>query len=329
MIPEESTIAVVGGGGYIGCHLVAQLLEEQYRVKVFDAFFFGGEALSFAKSSNVTVVTGDICDVREVSSFIQGCDAVIFLAAHTGHRSSDEDWTNIRNPNFFAATTVLDAALEHGVERFIFASTNSIYGIQSGVMYETSEPAPVSLYARLKLRMEERVLRRKRSYFHPTVMRLGTCHGLSPRMRFDLVTNSMIRDAVTKNVVRIAEGEQWRSQIHVIDAARAFIACLKAHTNLISGETFNIGDQSQNIQIAQVAKAIIEILPETRLEYFSTDQDLSDYRLSCSKLEKILDFNPQYTIKDSILEVSSMLKEGGFGDPYSLKYGPSHHVQPI
>ena len=324
--PEEQTIAVIGGAGYIGCHVVAQLLEAGYRVVVFDAFFFGPSVLDFARvrdsdDAQLRVVVGDICDTREIASLLRGCHGVIFLAAHTGHRVSDGCWTNLRATNFFAATTVLDAAVEHGVERFIFASTNSVYGVQCGVMYETSDPSPVSLYARLKLRMEERVLRRKRGDFHPTVLRLATCHGYSPRMRFDLITNSILRDAITQGKVSIASGEQWRSQMHVIDAARAICACLKAYPNLISGEVFNVGDSSQNTQIAGVAKAVIEAIPGTELAFFDTEQHLSDYRLSCSKLEKTLDFKPLHSLDESIEEIQLAFASGVFEDPYSLKYG--------
>ena len=132
-------------------------------------------------------------------------------------------------------------------------------------MYETSIPEPVSLYSRLKLRLEERIINARNRSFHPTTLRIATCHGPSPRMRFDLVLNGMVRDAYCKKEITIDSPEKVRSLIHVKDVARAILSCLSAHQNMISGEIFNLGNSDQNLQLNQLANIVKTHLPETKV----------------------------------------------------------------
>jgi nucleoside-diphosphate-sugar epimerase len=318
---SNETVVVFGGAGYIGCPLVEMLLEENYNVKVFDNFCFGDEGIKSIEHPNLSIIDASICDCQAVSASIKGADAVILLAATVGHRIREVPAATMRTVNFLASTVVLDASIEHGVPRFIFASTNSVYGSDPGLFYETTIPSPVSLYSRLKLRMEERIIsEKKKGVFHPTALRLGTCHGYSNRMRFDLVVNSLVREAVIHGKIQVTSGEQMRAFIQVRDAARAFLACLKAHENLISGEVFNVAAPEQNLQINQVVNAIKSLLPEIEVEILPGEPDLTSFRLSCKKIEKLLDFKCTWTLENSIREVIDSIQSGKYKDPYSLKY---------
>jgi len=317
---DAPLVTVFGGAGYIGTPLSRLLLLEGYRVRIFDNFSFGQDGLQNLPSKNLEIIEGDLLDAQAVSAATSGADTVVLLAAVVGHRIADIQTSNTRTVNLLASSLVLDAAVEHGVERFLFASTNSVYGVQSGVMYETTIPEPVSLYSRLKLRMEERVMAAKKRAFHPTALRIATCHGYSPRMRFDLVANGLLRDAVCRKLVTITSGEQCRALIHVEDTARAFLACIKAHHNLISGEIFNVGAGSQNVQINHLANIVKTLVPDTDIEFVPGDPDLVDYHLSCSKIEKILDFAPRWTIETSLEQLRDLLLAGHFGDAYNLRY---------
>ncbi|MFN8391003.1 MAG: NAD(P)-dependent oxidoreductase [Bdellovibrionota bacterium] len=320
-IDDAPIVTVFGGAGYIGCILTRMLLDEGYRVRVVDNFLFGDHGIRFlAESPLLEIIEGDITDTKTVSTAINGAETVILLAAIVGHRIADLHGLDPRPVNLLASSVVLDASIEHGVNRFLFASTNSVYGVQSGVMYETTIPEPVSLYSRLKLRMEERVINSKRRSFHPTALRIATCHGYSPRMRFDLVANSLMRDAVFKKEIRIASGEQWRALIHVEDTARAFLSCIKAHVNLVSGEIFNVGCRDQNVQINHLANIVKTLVPDTNITFYESDPDLVDYHLSCSRIEKILDFEPRWTIEKSMEELRDYLLSGRIGDPFSFQF---------
>ncbi len=314
-------VVVFGGAGYIGSVLTRLLLENGYRVRVFDNFLFGDHGIQdIAGHERLEIMRGDLSDTCSVSTACRNAEAVILLAAIVGRRGVDIRHPIMRDINFLSSTVVLDAAIEHGASRFIFASTDSVYGIQSGLMYETATPEPVTLYSRLKLRMEERVISAKARGFHPTALRIATCHGYSPRMRFDLVANGMIRDAVCRNVITVIGGEQWRPMIHVNDVARAFIACMLAHVNLVSGEVFNVGSNEQNVQVREVAKLVHKLVPEADVDFIEDAPDLVDYRLSCSKIEKILDFRPEWTLEGSLTQTKEMLEREAFGEPYRLKY---------
>jgi nucleoside-diphosphate-sugar epimerase len=313
-------VVVFGGGGYIGSSLLPHLLAEGCRVRVFDNFLFGRDGVKELLSPELEIIEGDICDTRAVSAALNGAETVILLSAVVGRRVQEVRWASPRSVNLLASSVVLDAALEHGAHRFIFASSDSVYGAQSGVMYETSLPSPVSLYARLKLRMEERILQTKQRDFHPIILRIATCYGYSPKMRFDLVANMLVLDAVCRKEITIEGGEQCRSLVHVDDAARSFVACLKAHANLISGEIFNVGSPEQTVQVNQMANIVKTLVPDTRITIKEVPPDLVGYSLSCSKIEKLLDFKPSRQLVGSMTQLRDMLTEGRFGDPYSLKY---------
>lgn len=313
-------VAVFGGAGYIGSCLVRRLLAEEYPVRLFDNFAFGREGINGLSSPLLEVIEADICNIQAVSRALDGAECVVHLAGVVGHRAKEIKREDIRDINFLATSVVLDAAVEHGAHRFLFSSSDSVYGVQSGVMYETSIPDPVSLYSRLKLRMEERVIRSKNRYFHPTALRIATCHGVSPRMRFDLAPNSLILDAVSKKQLAIEGGEQCRALVHVDDVARAFMVCLKAHENLVSGQIFNVGAADQNVPLNQLVNIVTTLVPDTAVTINEGEPDLVEYRLSCSKIAKVLDFTPRWTLEQSMAQVRDLLLEGKITDPYGLQY---------
>ena len=317
---SEPVVVVFGGAGYIGSSLVPQLLDEGYRVRIFDNFLFGKDGIQTLEHPALEIMQGDICDTRQVSIAMHNAETVILLAAIVGHRVKEMKYSHYRDINLLASTTVLDAAIEHGASRFIFASTDSVYGVSAGTHYETDLPEPVSLYSRLKLRMEERIMRAKTRHFHPTALRICTCYGYSPRMRFDLLVNTLIRDAVCKKEVRLKNKTQCRPLVHVEDAAHALSSCVKAHVNMVSGEVFNVGSEKQIPSLQELAEIVSELVPGVKIIYGESEPDLVDYKLSCAKIEKILDFSPRRSISQSMEELQHMLQKDQFQDPYSLKY---------
>jgi len=313
-------IVVFGGAGYLGSSLIRRLLREDFAVRVFDNFSYGKDGIADVDDPMLDVIEGDICDTKAVSCAVRGAEVVVLLAAMIGRRLIDIPCSVMRTINLHASSVVLDAAKEQGASRFLLASSDSVYGAQAGVLYETATPEPISLYSRLKLRIEERVLAAKSREFHPTVLRIATCHGFAPRMRFDLVANTMLRDAVCKKQITVRGGDQWRSMLHVDDAAHAFVSCIKAHENLVSGEVYNISSPEQNLQVKQIAERVHRVVPEATLSVEETVADLTEYHLSCSKAEKIIDFQPRWSLEQSLSHLKEMLLEGRFETPYSLRY---------
>jgi len=313
-------VTVIGGAGYLGSVVVRRLLAEDYEVRVFDSFQASRSSLNEIHSDSLDIIEGDVCNIKELSKAIAGAETVVMLAAMVGRRVDDYHPKFMREVNLLASSVALDASIEHGVSRFIFASTDSIYGVQSGVMYETGTPAPVSLYSRLKLRMEELVIRSKRRDFHPTALRIATCYGVSPRMRFDLVINSLVRDAVIKRSLNINSGEESRAFIHVDDVARAVVMAVQAHVSLVSGQVFNISAEGQELSLNQLANLTKQVVPDIFVEIGDEKPELTGYRVSCSKIAKVLDFKPQWSILQGMEQVRDALIKGIYPDPYSEEY---------
>jgi len=316
----KQLITLIGGAGYIGSLLTEQLLEQGFSVRVFDSFEFTRHSLDQIKSPDLEVIEGDICNIKEVSKAIAGAETVVLLAAMVGRRIDDYHPKFMREVNLLASSVAVEASIEHGVSRFIFTSTDSIYGVQPGVMYETGTPAPVSLYSRLKLRVEELVIRAKRKNFHPTALRISTCYGLSPRMRFDLVINGLIRDAVMKRELNIASGDETRAFIHVDDAVTAILLTIKAHVSLVSGQVFNITTEGQELSLNHLANLAKQVIPDIFVQIGDEKAELTNYRVSCAKIAKVLDFKPQKTVLEGMMEVRDALLAGRFNDPYSAEY---------
>ena len=158
--------------------------------------------------------------------------------------------------NYAATRMVLEVCKGAGVNRLVFASTCSVYGASDFLMDERSKPNPVSLYAETKLASERVFLQGGTATLHPTVLRLATVFGFSPRPRFDLVVNLLTARAAQDGKITIFNQDQWRPFIHVQDVARAFVCALQSPVSAVSGEVFNVGSYSLNYSLGEVAQKI-------------------------------------------------------------------------
>jgi len=320
MNPEKRIVTVFGGAGYLGSHLVSLLIEDGYHVRLFDNFLYGADSVANLDSSCCEILEEDICNVKAVSEACVGAEAVILMAAIAGRRTAESIRKTSRDINLLASSVVVDAAIEQGVERFIFTSSDTVYGDATGLVYETSTPEPTNIYSRLKLRMEERILNAKKRDFHPSVLRIGSCYGLSPRMRFDMLGNHLILDAFSKGELQVETPDDRRAFLHVRDAAAAIHLCLGAHVNLISGEIFNVANSSENYSVRELVSLLISSCPDVEVSFDAHESRLGEYRLSTAKIEKLLDFKPSLTFETAKDELFDILEQGLIEDPYSLRY---------
>ena len=323
----EPKILIIGGAGYIGSILTELLLKDGYSVRVFDNFLFGGVGLDEIKKGKfgekLEIIKDDICNLKALSKACEGVDSVVLLAAIVGRRLDEVQRSTMRDINLLASYSAVDAAIEHGVERFIFASSDNVYGTASGLVYETQIPEPHTLYSRLKLRMEERILNSKRKYFHPSILRIGSCYGFSKRMRFDLPANQLLRDAAIKKEAYLPSAKESRAFIHVKDAASAIKLSLTSHINLVTGDIFNVCTEAENFNMGQVAEKVAKIVPEANIKIGSEKPGLEQYKLSCSKISKVLDYAPKYSMLDGLGELAEIIndpKNKYIADPYSLQF---------
>ena len=307
-------ILVVGGAGYIGCLLVRRLIEKGYKVRVLDNLMYGDKAIAALHSNpNFELVRGDCRNIQNVVNAVRGVDAIVDLAAIVGDPACEEDRQIALEINFAATRMLIEIAKGYGVQRFIFASSCSVYGATDALMDEQSEVCPISLYAQTKVDSERVLLESRTAQFHPTVLRLATVFGNSWRPRFDLVVNLLVAKAVQEGVITIFNSEQWRPFIHTRDVAEGILTVLEAPLAQISGEVFNLGDSRMNVTLAGLANEIRAQFPGTRLDFRET-ADRRNYRVSFEKIEHRLGFRNGRTLADGIRELKEAFARGDFQD---------------
>ncbi|MDV2502423.1 MAG: SDR family oxidoreductase [bacterium] len=306
-----SPVLVTGGAGYIGSHLVRKLLDRGKEVIVLDNLSYGDQGLqAVRKHPRLRFFQGDICDIKAVVKAVKGCRTVIALAAIVGDPACalNEDDTN--STNYEATKVLVEVALASGMERFIFASSCSVYGANSKLLLnEGSWVNPVSLYARTRVMSEKMILERSGS-MTAVILRLATVFGWSERMRFDLVANILTAKAVTEGKIQIFGGEQLRPLIHVQDAADAFILAAKAPEGEVDREIFNVGGDDLNFTIYDIGKRVATCVPGTNIEVHPLEEDARDYRVSFGKIRHLLAFEPQFSLEDGVREVAHALQAG-------------------
>jgi Nucleoside-diphosphate-sugar epimerases len=316
-------VVILGGAGYLGGSLAPILLDQGHQVTVFDNLSFGSAAVSpLLSRDGFKLQVGDLRDISAVSATVRRQDAVILLASLVGEPACDRNPDETVDINYLATVNAMKAAIYFGVKRFIFSSTDSCYGAQENVnLTEESPMKPISLYAELKARVEAEFLALPHGAdFHPTVLRLATLYGLSPRMRFDLVINLLTREAVVGSGAKIFSGEQWRPLVHVRDAARAFALALSAPEEKVSGQIFNVGSNEQNVQFKHLRDILLEAIPGAAIETVPQPPDLRDYHVCFDKINQVFNFIPNLSPKDGIGEIREALLNGLFGDPYDQQY---------
>ena len=320
---EIKKILVTGGAGYIGSVLVKRLLDKGYYVRVFDSLFFGEDPVrNFLKNRNFELVKGDMRNLEEFPDILKNIHAVIHLASLSNDPSCDLDPQDTIDINYNSSVRLAELCKKNKIKRFLFSSSCSVYGArQDFILDETSEKAPVSLYAKSKIDFENKLLEMEDKDFCPTILRNGTVFGLSPRMRFDLIINIMTKYAVTQNKIFIVGGGlNWRPLVHVEDVAAAFILALEAPLEKVKGEIFNVGSNELNFQVKDIASMIKKIMPGVEIEYTPSDTDTRSYRVCFDKIKNTLTFKTTKSVEDGIKEIAKVIKDGTLGDLDSTKY---------
>ena len=316
-----SRVLVVGGGGYLGSVLTGQLLERGLSVRVLDRFLFGEEPLeAWRDHPRLEIFRADICDIGHMPRALQGMDAVILLAALVGEQACNREPLMTVSVNYLATIVLAEACAHFGIQRFIFASTDSVYGIQEGILTEDSPLNPISLYAQLKAEAEQKILELASDRFSPCILRMATIYGLSLRMRFDLIVNLLTLHAATTGKCTVYGGKQWRPLVHVADAAHAYCLVLEAPLENVRGQVFNTGSNEQNYQIYQLGEIVHQVLPKVRVETTDVPPDLRDYHVNFDKIGKVLDYRVKYTVAGGVDEIYKAVTNGRIPDPYGEKY---------
>jgi len=298
-----SNILVTGGAGYIGSVLTRNLVLSKYNVKVLDSLVFGQDGISELVSNNsVNLFVGDIRNKEIIPDVLKEVDCVVHLAAIVGEPLCSKIPKAARQINEFATKYLIDSCKKSGVQRFIFASTCSNYGSSLGFVNEDTPLESLSLYSETKVKSESYILDSKEDNFEPCILRFATAYGISPRMRFDLLVQEFIRDALIDKKISIFGPNHWRPLVHVDDIVSACITAIENSSN-ISGEVYNVGDNEQNYTKMNLAELVQKYIPSSTIEVTESKQDLRNYKVSFDKIKNKLNFNVSKTVEDGILEI--------------------------
>jgi len=321
-IKSINKVLVVGGAGYLGSVLTRKLLQKGYKVRILDNLSFGDDGIKELYSNkNFEFVNGDIRNISNIVESIKGIDAVIHLAAIVGDPACAADPRETLEINYLATKMIAETCKYFQVNRFLFASTCSVYGESStpdAKLTENSPLNPISLYAETKINCEKLLLELKDDNFSPLLLRMGTLYGYSPNMRFDLVVNLLIAKAIFDKKITIFGGEQWRPFLHVEDAADIYIRYLEIPIEKLKTNIFNI--VSENCKIVDIGKIIKSICPEAQLEINNQIIDKRNYNVSFNKMSNTLNYKPKNKISEGIIEIKNVIEKGIIKDYKDAKY---------
>lgn len=309
------TVAVLGGVGYIGSHLLKLLSKEDVNVKVLDLGLFGIDHLTdlFNKHKNIQYIQGDIRHAEDLAAVIDGADSVIHLAGLVGDPacSLDEDVTWLHNME--SSQIIADICNYYKVKRLIYSSSCSVYGASpSGMMLnEGSYLNPLSCYARTKIDSEKILL--KEFDGCTTVLRLATAFGWSPRMRFDLVANIFAIRTVMEGLIEVFGGKQYRPFIQCHDAARSFKHILDyPNEDHIKQEIFNVSCES--ISIDKLGELFGDLILNTKIKITDKKEDDRNYKVDASKIQWLLGFKPYFDLRGGILDMIAKIVDYKYED---------------
>jgi nucleoside-diphosphate-sugar epimerase len=323
-------VLITGGAGYIGSMLTSELLRANYRVTVLDSLLFGGESIvPFLHHPNFHFVKADVTESRAVRDSLkrdwQKPDAVIHLAAIVGFPACQAVGKSVAwKYNVEATKNVYGQASDLGVERIVFASTYSNYGLSEDGKPVTEESPlnPQSLYAETKIASEEFLLAQKDSTCAPLLFRFATLYGISPRTRFDLIVNQFVLEAFTKRSLIIYQRGYSRSFVHIRDAVRGMMMGIEVDREKVRGQVFNLGTDNGNYTKSDIVNLVLKRMPETVVEYkdLTFGGDIRDITVSFEKIKRVLGFDAALNVDDGVREVLFALKTGLIRNPADDRY---------
>ncbi|MBW1757741.1 MAG: SDR family oxidoreductase [Deltaproteobacteria bacterium] len=298
-------ILLAGGAGYIGSSLIPVLLEHGYTTDVVDLMWFGNSI-----PDTINIRRQDIFDLKEVD--VSGYDQVIFLAGLSNDPMAEFDPSRNFVSNGACPSYLAYICKRAGVRRFIYASSCSVYGYTVNELYDEESPVTCGYpYGVSKLQGERGVLQLADDDFSVIALRQGTLSGHSPRMRLDLIVNTMFKAAMTERHVTVNNPSIWRPILDIRDAQNAYLRAIQA--DISQSGVFNVASDNYTVgQVGDLVKSEVERLTGEKVAItIKNISDFRNYKVSFSKAKTYLGFQPQYDVKDIIDDLFSHREEYG------------------
>ena len=325
-------VLVTGNKGYIGAVLTPIFQAAGHDVVGLDTDYYQQCTIGDGMP-DLPTIRKDIRDLTPAD--LEGFDAVIHLAALSNDPLGDINPDLTYEINYSASVLLAHVAKKAGVRRFLFSSSCSTYGAAGDdLLTEEAEFNPVTPYGKSKVLVEQEVSKLASDDFSPVYLRNATAYGFSPRMRFDIVLNNLVAWAYTTQLVYLkSDGTPWRPIVHIGDISRAFLATMEAPQEKIHNQAFNIGQNSANYRIRELAEIVKETVPGCRIEYAAdAGPDKRNYRVNFDKFQKAFpDFIYQWDARKGAQELYDEYRKLGFSlDEFEgPKYKRVDHIRQL
>lgn len=337
MIKEDNTgnkTLVIGGAGYIGSVLVRKLLGQSEEVTVLDKLIYGnGSSVSgLMDNPSFSFIHGDFADDATLERALQGVKNVVLLAALVGDPICKKYPELAQKTNLDAPVKLLEVLKGRGIDRFVFTSTCSNYGLIEGDELADEEFAlnPQSLYARTKVEYEKHILSRVDELdLSPTILRLSTAFGDSERMRFDLSISDFTRQLAIGQELLVYDEKTWRPYCHTRDISDTIIRVINAPAEMVSGQVFNVGTGTNNYTKQMIVDLVRKHIPEAKISYHSGDSDPRNYRVDFKKLRETLRWEPVISADEAVKNLIAAIHNHLYDDYEQRKnfYGNYEIIQ--
>jgi nucleoside-diphosphate-sugar epimerase len=303
---------VTGVNGYIGAMLAPYLADRGVSVVGLDVGYYRDGWL-FSDNQRMRVQPYTLNkDLRDITAAdLEGCEAVAHLAELSNDPLGQNNPQVTHEINFQGSLALAETARRAGIRRFVYTSSCSVYGAGTGdFLDETTAPNPQTAYAECKVLVERKVGGMAGRDFCPVFLRNATAYGPSPRMRFDIVINDLSAMAHTnKRIAMISDGSPWRPVVHVEDICEAIYRSLIAPEATVSGKIFNVGQNSENYRVRELAQMVAEEFPGCQLSVGPSGGDNRSYRVNFDKIHRELPgFECRYTARDGARQLRQLFE---------------------
>lgn len=303
------SVFVTGGAGYVGAVLVPKLLKAGYQVKVLDLYLYGDVFKEHKANSNLTEVKGDLRDAALLDKELKGSDAVIHLACISNDPSYELNPNLGRSINYDAFLPLVQLSKKHGVKRFIYASSSSVYGIKEDPEVTEDLPLqPLTDYSKFKALCEEVLLKEATDTMTSLIVRPSTVCGYSPRLRLDLTVNILTNFAVNKGEILVYGGAQKRPNIHIEDMCAFYLESLKWPHEKIHKKIFNVGYENHSVD--EIANMVRDEVGEKITIRHEPTNDMRSYHVSSKKIAEELGFRATHSIREAVRDLKNAFQEG-------------------
>jgi nucleoside-diphosphate-sugar epimerase len=310
-------IIVTGHNGFIGTLLVNLLIEKGYEVIGIDTNYYGKDCGFYPFQPKIKEINKDTREI--IISDLEGAYAICHLAALSNDPMGELNQELTFDINHLASVKIAEMAKKAGVEKFIYSSSCSLYGMAGGesALTEEAEFGPITAYAKSKVYSERDILPMSNQDFCVTFLRNATAYGVSQKLRLDLVVNNLVGWAVTTNQIRMmSDGSPWRPIVHAEDIARAFIAVIETPKEVVNRQSYNVGLNSENYQVKDIANMVQKVIPSCEVVFTGEHgSDSRTYRVNFDKIANQLpNFKPKWNLKTGIEQVYESYQRLGMND---------------